>query len=214
MPPPVEARKKPIQKRARATVDAILEATAQVLREDGFDKASTNRIAKRAGVSVGSLYQYFPNKEALVMAVTKRHAEEIVALLARTTVDLADAPIEQGVRGFIRGMFAAHQVDPDLHRVLVAQAMSAGLEHFRDIDEQARKLVMLYLARRRDELVVDDFAAASFLLVMTVDAIIHAHPIYDPEDVSLQQLEQELVAMLVRYLTGCGRLTPVVVPTS
>jgi AcrR family transcriptional regulator len=65
------------QARSRATVDALVEATARILVKDGFDKASTNRIAELAGVSVGSLYQYFPSKEALVVAVIERHQQEI-----------------------------------------------------------------------------------------------------------------------------------------
>lgn len=62
----LDPRRKPRQSRSRATVDAILQATAQVLVRDGYQKATTNRIAERAGVSVGTLYQYFPNKDALV----------------------------------------------------------------------------------------------------------------------------------------------------
>ncbi|MBE9008662.1 helix-turn-helix transcriptional regulator [Pseudanabaenaceae cyanobacterium LEGE 13415] len=61
-------RKLPQQGRSKLTVDAILTATAHILIEDGYDKASTNRIAERAGISIGSLYQYFPNKESLMVA--------------------------------------------------------------------------------------------------------------------------------------------------
>ncbi|TIT73203.1 MAG: helix-turn-helix transcriptional regulator, partial [Mesorhizobium sp.] len=66
-------RKNASQERSRATMDALIEATARILVRDGFDKASTNRIAEEAGVSVGSLYQYYPGKEALVAAVIDRH---------------------------------------------------------------------------------------------------------------------------------------------
>src|SRR5271170_1138813 len=76
--PLINPRKNASQKRSRATVDALVEATARILVRDGFDKASTNRIAEVAGVSVGSLYQYFPSKEALVAAVIDRHSQEIM----------------------------------------------------------------------------------------------------------------------------------------
>src|SRR5213082_1988183 len=66
-------RKRPRQDRSKATVDAILTATARILMADGYDRASTNRIALAAGVSVGSLYQYFPSKEALVAALVENH---------------------------------------------------------------------------------------------------------------------------------------------
>ena len=71
--PRTTPRKKPRQERSVATVDAILDATARVLCTTGYDRASTNRIALAAGVSVGSLYQYFPSKEALVAALAARH---------------------------------------------------------------------------------------------------------------------------------------------
>src|SRR5437899_6576406 len=67
--PPTKPRKNASQDRSGATVDALVEATARILVREGFEKASTNRIAEIAGVSVGSLYQYFPSKEALVAAV-------------------------------------------------------------------------------------------------------------------------------------------------
>src|SRR5688572_31809147 len=66
-------RKEPQQRRSRDTIDAIFEATIQVLLANGFDKTTTIQIANRAGVSIGSLYQYFPNKRALLAAIVKRH---------------------------------------------------------------------------------------------------------------------------------------------
>ena len=71
-------RKKPRQDRSVATVDAILDATARVLTTTGYDRASTNRVAMAAGVSVGSLYQYFPSKEALVLALIERHSSQML----------------------------------------------------------------------------------------------------------------------------------------
>ena len=71
-------RKKPQQRRSRVTIDTIFEATIQVLLANGLDRITTIQIAERAGVSVGSLYQYFPNKNALLAAVVKRHVGEVV----------------------------------------------------------------------------------------------------------------------------------------
>ena len=73
-------RKSATQERSRATVDALLSATARVLVKEGYDRASTNKVAEAAGVSIGSLYQYFPSKEALVSAVIQRHIGEDVCL--------------------------------------------------------------------------------------------------------------------------------------
>ena len=74
-------RKSASQERSRLTINTILEATTRVLMKDGYDRASTNRIAAAAGVSIGSLYQYFPSKEALVAAVSERHSREVLQLM-------------------------------------------------------------------------------------------------------------------------------------
>ena len=107
-------RKRPRQRRSKATVEAILEATARVLVEEGIDRASTNRIAEIAGVSIGSLYQYFPSKDALVMALLERHCERMLGLLLRASVDLADAPLEDAVRTYVRAVIDAHALEPKL----------------------------------------------------------------------------------------------------
>src|SRR5215471_19293099 len=91
-------RKKPRQERSHATVDAILDATARVLCTIGYDRASTNRIALAAGVSVGSLYQYFPSKEALVAALIERHVEQMTSLVKSKIVEVAGAPVPVAAR--------------------------------------------------------------------------------------------------------------------
>src|ERR1041384_4380995 len=79
--PLTNPRKQASQERSRATVDALVEATARILVREVFDKASTNRIAEAAGVSIGSLYQYYPSKEALVAAVIERHNRDLMQIV-------------------------------------------------------------------------------------------------------------------------------------
>src|SRR6185437_12667327 len=99
--PQTNPRKTASQKRSRATVDALVEATARVLIKEGYDRTSTNRIASVAGVSIGSLYQYFPSKEALVAAVIERHMQELSRVVRDTYLEIAARPIELGARAFI-----------------------------------------------------------------------------------------------------------------
>lgn len=197
----VEPRKRPRQRRSQETVEVLLEATTRVLKEEGYDRASTNRIARVAGVSVGSLYQYFPNKEALVMEVIKRHAESQVALLSRMAVELADAPMAVAVRTYITAMIEAHMVDPELHRVLVQQAMHLGLEHLQQLDEACHTLVCAYLTRRRDEILPDDLDLAAYMVVTAVESLVHravlARAPYDKVT-----LAEEVTRLVLRYLTG------------
>src|SRR5690242_13473336 len=86
-------RKKPTQARSAATVEALVTATARILVREGYDRASTNKIAREAGVSIGSLYQYYPSKEALVAALIERHMTDRRELLRGAMVDLAAVPL-------------------------------------------------------------------------------------------------------------------------
>ena len=76
-------RKSPTQARAEHTVDAILEAAAQILQSDGEEKLNTNRIAERAGFSIGTLYQYFADKEAIVAALAERERDKVLATVVK-----------------------------------------------------------------------------------------------------------------------------------
>src|SRR5258708_9108280 len=111
-------RKLASQERSRFTVDALLEATARILVKEGFDRASTNRIAEAARVSIGSLYQYFPSKEALVAALAERHMEEMLTEFNASLERLMRLPLEQATREMVEIMLRAHAVDPALHQVL------------------------------------------------------------------------------------------------
>jgi AcrR family transcriptional regulator len=100
-------RKAPTQARAAYTVDAIVEAATQILQSDGEERLTTNRIAERAGVSIGSLYQYFADKEAIVEAIASRERERIVTAIVRSLSDLDPADFENVVREVVRTLVNA-----------------------------------------------------------------------------------------------------------
>lgn len=150
---PTKPRKNASQQRSRATVDALVEATARILVREGFEKASTNRIAEIAGVSVGSLYQYFPSKEALVAAVIDRHNAEIMGLVRAALTEVAELPIEKAVRKLVTVAIEAHRIDPKLHRVLAEQIPRTGqLKDVEAFNREVHTLVRAYLESRRKEM--------------------------------------------------------------
>jgi AcrR family transcriptional regulator len=120
----LKPRKTPRQARSRATFEAILGAAAQVFGREGYATATTDRIAARAGVSVGSLYQYFPNKDAILVALTERHIDAGFALIHELLAKaLTDRPaLESLLRRFVVAMIALHEHEPELHRVLFEEA--------------------------------------------------------------------------------------------
>jgi AcrR family transcriptional regulator len=201
--PSLKPRKPASQTRSRLTVDSLVEATARILVKEGYERASTNRIAQAAGVSVGSLYQYFPGKEALVAAVVDRHMREVMDLMRESLAKVAMQPMDAAVRELVAAMLDAHRIDPKLHRVLAEQVpRMGGTGNVEAIDREVHALVRGYLEARKDELRVPDPDIAAFICVSTVEALTHAAVIRNPaflED-RADTLIDEATRLVVRYL--------------
>ncbi len=197
-------RKLASQQRSRLTVDALIEATARILVKDGYDRASTNRIAHAAGVSIGSLYQYFPSKEALVAAVIDRHTQETIQLARDALIKVAMQPVEEAIRELVKLGIDAHRVNPKLHRVLTEQVPRVGrLDNVQAIDREAYGLVRAYLDAHRDEIEVADVELAAFVCVTTVEALTHAAVIYRPDVLSDEKANifiDDVTRLVLRYL--------------
>jgi AcrR family transcriptional regulator len=203
--PQKNPRKTASQKRSRATVDALVEATARILIKEGYDRASTNRIADAAGVSIGSLYQYFPSKEALVAAVAERHAQELSHVAQDAFLRAASRPIEFAVRELVAAGIDAHRVDPKLHRVLDEEVPRvARFEDSGAVVRNAGSLFRAYLAAHRSEIDVADPDLAAFILVTTVEALTHAAVLHRPDILADEkkggEFIEEVSRLALRYL--------------
>jgi len=207
--PSAAPRKRPKQERSQATVQAILSATAHILIEDGYDKLTTNRVADRAGVSIGSLYQYFPNKKALIFALAEHHANEMMQLaqhhLAGLGVDDASSPehrsIEAVLRRIVKAALAAHAVNPELHRVLHEQVPHR--EVMQQLDpSKMEDLLRSFFAERQDRLQPKNLDLTVFMVERTIRAIIYGAMIERPQSFKAEELEQEIMAMLSAYLVN------------
>jgi AcrR family transcriptional regulator len=194
-------RKQPRQARSRATVDAILTATAQVLVEAGYDKATTNMIARRAGVSIGSLYQYFPNKEALVAALCDRHMDETTQSLLSKFVALRHQPLEACIRSLIRMLLEMHAREPVLHRVLIEQIPRlSGFERIARLDNMMIEVIKGELASRPESVRPTDLEMAAFIIVHSVQAVTHAAVLDRPHALDDAALAEETAQLVLRYL--------------
>jgi AcrR family transcriptional regulator len=203
--PPTNPRKKASQDRSRATVCALVEATARILVREGFDKASTNRIAAMAGVSVGSLYQYFPSKEALVAAVIERHQQEIMQLVRGELAQAANQRIAQGVRTLVTMAVEAHRIDPKLHRVLAEQIPRVGrLEKVETFNRENYAFFRAYLESHREEIRATDLELAAFVCVTSIEALTHTAVLHHEivSDEATEALIDEATRLVVGYLTG------------
>ncbi len=170
-------RRAPRQERAQATVDAIVEATALLVVEDGYARLSTNRIARRAGVSIGTLYQYFSHKEEVVEALVQRLADEQIAAFGEALGAVAqrDPGVEPGVVEIVGAVVASLRVRPELSRRLLLEAPRGDVVQI-DVALRRRCLVVAGLAILQDALA------------------------YRPELLSSDLLRDELALLASRYL--------------
>lgn len=193
-------RKAPRQARSRQMRDDILEAAARVFDRDGH-AATTNRIAEVAGVSIGSLYQYFPNKEALLTALHEKHVAEVGALLRASLERHAGESLRPLVQGLAAALVAAHRLRPGLQHLL-----HRGLPQLaRPAPESPAKQALAesihsHLEARRNELAPSDPAVAAHTAIRMAESLVHAAVLDAPEGVDANALAHAAGRALCAYL--------------
>jgi AcrR family transcriptional regulator len=192
-------RKQPTQERAAATVDAILGAVERVLEKHGAAGLTTNRVAEVAGVSVGTLYQYYPNKEALVGAVIERYYQQTFAMCRAALAAGAGVPIGTIVDRVAEALAAAYQVQRPIHRWLIdLRSAAAYQERFRTgLDELVEEITRFLEAR--PDVRFPDPRAAAFLLVHGIEGIIAAAGARS-QHLDVPELTREGARMVRAYL--------------
>jgi AcrR family transcriptional regulator len=196
--------------RAELTRERILAAAAHVFTEYGYAAGTTNRIAERARISIGSLYQYYPNKDAILAELLVRHIDRGTWTQA-DELDLSAGTLAATVRALVRDAIDNHSDDPQLLRIMIEEAPVS--QELRDtIDRHGKQRVgqVRDLLARHPDVHVRDLDTAAELIVFTVE--INTHKLMaDPRAIAVETFEHELVAMVTRYLRG-DRCGPVVEP--
>jgi AcrR family transcriptional regulator len=192
-------RRKPRQVRAELTRERILTAAAHVFAEHGYAAGTTNRIAERARISIGSLYQYFPNKDAILAELLIQHIDRGTWTDA-DELDLSPGTLEATVRALIRDAIDNHSDDPRLLRVMIEEApVSQELLDTIDRHGKLRTAQVRDVIVRHPDIRVGDIAAE--IILFTVEMNTHKF-MAAPRTIPVETFENELVAMVTRYLRG------------
>ncbi|MDE0366729.1 MAG: TetR/AcrR family transcriptional regulator [Gammaproteobacteria bacterium] len=192
-------RKRPRQARAIATVDAILDAAARILTEDGYAAASTNRIAERAGVSIGSLYEYFPGKEAIFAELRRREGHKFYReLIAQPRPQQPRAAICHIVRGRLNWM----RRDPVLYAALETEVPRAAIAEVEaEVFDDFLGISVAFLEAHREMLRPEaDLRFLAEFLMHTVSATANTYGLRAPDQLDDPRLEQAMIEMVERYL--------------
>ena len=195
---PGKARKSPRQSRSRATVDAILVAAAHLLRTLGRERTTTNRIAKVAGVSVGSVYQYFPNKEAIWDELRSRHDHFFESEVRDGIDEVHEWSFREAVEAMIERMVAVHALDGPLHQEIYRAEDPYDGDREREYRGHLQAFFEENACRLRP---IGDPELAAFVMVRALTELVHGVALREPERLRHPDYARELTELLVRY---CG----------
>jgi len=191
-------RRAPTQQRSRATFDAIVEAAARVLAARGWAKFTTNEVARVAGASIGSLYQYFPDKLALVESVRTRHLDAVLALLPLPCTSDFATPLATRVARVIDGIVDVHAGNQRLHRVMLEEVPLAkqASDHAFEA-EYLRRYQALVLPDPRQTPAPSDVIAAK-MIASAVEGTVHA--MASRGELGMLEVRRELKGMIGAFL--------------
>ena len=198
-----EPRKSPVQARSTASVDAILKATVQVLLRVGKEKLTTTRVAARAGVSVGTLYQYFPNKSALLRAALRLHVEEILAEVDRVCVAERGQPVEQMAEALAMAFLAVKMRDPKKSRALYA--VSSDVEGAKIAASAVARAnhAIVGLLKSAPEVLTTDTQLMATVLQSTIAGVKRQLLESDMPEAHFEMMQRELALMVRSYVRAC-----------
>lgn len=167
----------------------------------GYARGTTNRIAGRADISIGSLYRYYPNKDAILIEHASRYLDAGVAATARRLAEGTIGSLEGALNDIIATAIDNHRQGPEFLRVLIEQAPRSHqlMAKVAQLQQESIK-AMKELLVSQPEVVVEDKDAAARLVVVTIESVVH-QAMAAPQTLHADVLHEELVAMLTRYLT-------------
>jgi AcrR family transcriptional regulator len=193
-------RRVPTQDRAQVTVEAMLDAAIKLLKRKGVSSITTNRIAETAGISIGSVYQYFPDKRAIFIALHERHISQVDCVLERCLADGTDATLEEFIASLLLGMIQLHDADPELSELLQIEVPQRA-EGRSGLAVRLYKPLRRALASRSRELARDgNLDMQAFFLSNMVEAFGHAIVLRRPAGLSVARAKAETLRAIMAYL--------------
>ena len=198
----IDRRKSPKQQRAVITAEALLQAAEQIIVREGFKNATTNRIAEVAGVSVGSLYQYFPNKQAIVRALIEETVSRAAARIREDLRNLMDEPLEPALRRIMALLLEIYRENHFiLFRILDDVPELRQYTKSLAVETYTHSTNLAFLEQHHAEIRVADLRTA---LLLIERATIHNMQYFitdNPTNLTKDQLLDEITRMAVNYLT-------------
>lgn len=195
-------RKQPLQARSRATVDAIMQASTYILNESGWGGLNTNAIAARAGVNIASLYQFFPNKQAVIAELQRRHAASMHedvrnAMLLMSQQSTLRAALEIVVDMVVK----EHRKAPDVHKAIAEELPLSQCDPDNGNNEMLKNMINALQSFMKN---VPDPELATYMVGISIQAIVHQVTNEQPALLDKADFVTELVTLAERFLVRQG----------
>jgi AcrR family transcriptional regulator len=191
-------RREPRQQRSRQTVEAVLDAVPRLLRRNGAHAITTNRVAEAAGVSIGSLYQYFPDKQAIFLALHDRHVDVVRQVIEQTMTDCALASIDEFTGELVERLANVHAKDAELHE-LVSVAVPWGQGGFRSA--LCTTFEQVVSPTRQDRYTADEAERMLLVLPQLVEALVHGVA-HQKQALARARAKDEAIRTVAVYLSS------------
>jgi AcrR family transcriptional regulator len=195
----LEPRKTPQQSRSVATVQAIYDATIQVLLKDGLEGLTTVHVAQRAGVSVGTLYQYFPNKQALLFAVLERKllrvAEAVETACAANRFQPLEVMVTELVNSFVDAKLVDREGSVALYRVASEVGANAVVDGIRERSQGA----IVALLRTAKLPATADVPFMAYIIFLTVAGVMRGQLESGAPANTTRKLREHLTRLVLAY---------------
>jgi AcrR family transcriptional regulator len=194
-------RNQPQQPRSRATVGVIMDAAIRVLDREGLEALTTSRVAEVAGVSVGTLYQYFAHRDAIIDALQDRELERAGAMLERVLANPERNSDRVVARAVLEELLRLYRAAPALHRVLAVDGLRYSTpERVLAFDAKSVALVKAFLSFAGPRIRSTNLEAAAFVVYQSVRATMLGYLLESPAGVSDDVIIAELTELIIRYL--------------
>jgi AcrR family transcriptional regulator len=201
----LEPRKSPVQARSAASVDAILGATIQVLLSVGKERLTTTRVASRAGVSIGTLYQYFPNKSALLQAALRRHLDEVMEAIERVCEEQKSKSPAEMATALIDAFLRAKMRDAKTSVALYSVSSDVdGAKILRETGQRSNEAIVRMLESACESLTKDPQLVASMLQGAMAGVSRRLLECGTPER-QFESFRAELILLVCAYLDTCSQ---------
>ncbi len=196
----VAPRKRPVSRSGQAIHEAILDAAGQILDEVGLEGFTTNRVAERAGVSIGSLYQYFPNKDAVLAETMRRLERHTQHAIAGALEAHREAPLREAAEAIVDVLLGealgSRRARRELRTVAPPEWTMATSS---EVDTAVRQALAQELARR-DDVRSGPVELLTFVIAHAVEQVVECAVLADPAMLGEAGFRDELVELIVRYL--------------